>query len=130
MPPRELPVGTLDAGSGVENLSAAAPASPASEDDLAQAEARAAGRSRPCATAAPACRRDRRRGRGRCHNRGDGGRASRAKAKTPPPGPQGAGGLGRDGVVCASLAASGYLLEQHREVLTKAAHRRVRRRGP
>jgi Mce-associated membrane protein len=115
MPPRELPAETLDAGSGVENLSAAASASPANEDDLAQAEARAeAARARALqlrqladATEAEA----------------DVTIAATAAAPAEPrrrlrrPGRKALAVLAAMGCVCASLAASGYLLEQHREVL-------------
>jgi Mce-associated membrane protein len=115
MPPRELPAETLDAGSGVENLSAAASASPANEDDLAQAEARAeAARARALqlrqladATEAEA----------------DVTTAATAAAPAEPrrrlrrPGRKALAVLAAMGCVCASLAASGYLLEQHREVL-------------
>jgi Mce-associated membrane protein len=119
MPPRELPAETLDAGSGVENLSAAASASPANEDDLAQAEARAeAARARALQLRqlADATEAD---------GDGDGDITIAATAAAPAeprrrlrrPGRKALAVLAAMGCVCASLAASGYLLEQHREVL-------------
>ncbi len=117
MPPRELPAETLDAGSGVENLSAAAPASPASEDDLAQAEARAeAARARALQLRQLADATD-------AEAEADVTIAATAAAPAEPrrrlrrPGPKALAVLAAMGCVCASLAASGYLLEQHREVL-------------
>ena len=132
MPPRKLPAETLDADSrGVEDLSdSASMSTKADEDELAQAEARAeAARARALqlrqladATDAATDATDAADAADAADAEDDVTIAATVAATADPrrklrrPGRKALAVLAAVGCICASLAASGYLLEHHREV--------------